>query len=93
MLQRSLHYPADRSRSFRTLEHIHRNFDEWLFRGEPIPRLEYQPEEKECWRTVLRELKQLYATHACQEFLDNFSVYDFSEEEIPQLEDVSNILR
>lgn len=61
--------------------------------GEPIPRLEYQPKEKQCWRTVLGELKQLYPTHACREFLDNLAVHNFKEDEIPQLEDVSKVLR
>ena len=62
-------------------------------REDPIPRLQYLPEENQCWATVLRELRQLYPTHACREFLRNFPVFNFREDEIPQLEDISQLLR
>ena len=62
-------------------------------RGEPIPQIQYTPEEVQTWGTVLRELTQLYPKHACQEFLRNFPLFNFKESEVPQLEDMSRILK
>ena len=61
--------------------------------GDDIPPVQYLPEEVKTWGAVLRELKQLYPQHACQEFLQNFPKFNFREEEVPQLQDRSNILR
>ena len=58
-----------------------------------MPRLDYLPEERRCWGTVLHELKKLYPGHACREFLQNLDRYNFREEEVPQLEDISQVLR
>ncbi len=58
-----------------------------------MPKLEYLPEEIATWGTVLRETRQLYPTHACQEFLRTFPLFDFQEDVVPQLEDMSSILR
>ena len=58
-----------------------------------MPRLDYLPEEGRCWGTVLHELRQLYPSHACCEFLQNLGRYNFREEEVPQLEDISRLLR
>lgn len=62
-------------------------------RGDAIPHLEYMPEEVKVWGTVLKELQQLYPTHACNEFLETFPLFDFREDVVPQLEDMSQILR
>lgn len=31
--------------------------------GDPIPRIDYTPEERQTWATVLQELTRLYPTH------------------------------
>lgn len=62
-------------------------------RGDPVPRLEYTAEEVAVWGSVLRELSRLYPTHACKEFLRTFPLFGFREDVVPQLEDMSAILR
>lgn len=61
--------------------------------GEPVPRVEYTEEETAIWRQVLQKLRHLYPTHACREYLGAFPRFDFSPEQIPQLQDVSEVLR
>ncbi|KIZ03637.1 phenylalanine-4-hydroxylase [Monoraphidium neglectum] len=56
--------------------------------GDPIPRIDYTPDEVRAWGTALRELKLLFPTAACREFLHTFPM----EDEIPQLQDISDIL-
>jgi hypothetical protein len=62
-------------------------------RGQPIPYLEYTPDEVHVWDVVLERLSKLYPTHACDEFLQTFPMFGFKAGEVPQLEDLSAILR
>lgn len=60
--------------------------------GEPIPNVDYTADEVEAWGTALRELQALYPSNACKEFLRNWELFDFQEDIVPQLEEISSIL-
>ncbi|KAI8464705.1 MAG: aromatic amino acid hydroxylase [Monoraphidium minutum] len=60
--------------------------------GDPIPRIEYTPEEVAVWGAALRELQRLFPGAACREFLQTYPLLGFREDEIPQLQDISDVL-
>uniref|UniRef100_A0A8C7X5X5 tryptophan 5-monooxygenase n=1 Tax=Oryzias sinensis TaxID=183150 RepID=A0A8C7X5X5_9TELE len=65
--------------------------------GNPIPKIHYTAEEVRTWGVVFRELHKLYPSHACKEYLKNLPLLTrdccYSEDNIPQLEDVSKFLK
>lgn len=65
--------------------------------GEAIKRAEYTLEETQTWGVVFNRLSQLYKEHAVKEFNDNFVLLikycGYREDNIPQLEDVSQFLK
>ncbi|KAK5874572.1 hypothetical protein PBY51_019508 [Eleginops maclovinus] len=65
--------------------------------GDPILRVDFTSEEVRTWGVVYRELNKLYPSHACTEYLKNLPLLtkycNYSEDNIPQLEDVSHFLK
>uniref|UniRef100_A0A0B6ZBR0 phenylalanine 4-monooxygenase n=1 Tax=Arion vulgaris TaxID=1028688 RepID=A0A0B6ZBR0_9EUPU len=65
--------------------------------GQQIPYMEYTNSEKKTWGTIFNKLIKLYSTHACREFNHVFPLLiencGYREDNIPQLQDVSNFLK
>ncbi|GAB1599430.1 tryptophan 5-hydroxylase 1-like [Argonauta hians] len=62
-----------------------------------IPRVEYSEEETRTWKHVYMNIKSLFPTHACSKHRHFFDLLEkkgiYSENFIPQLEDVSEFLK
>ncbi|EGC34902.1 hypothetical protein DICPUDRAFT_48007 [Dictyostelium purpureum] len=65
--------------------------------GHEIPRINYTKEETETWGRVYKKLKELFANYACQQHTFVFPLLEqncgYSEDNIPQLQDISNFLQ
>ncbi|KAG2379486.1 hypothetical protein C9374_006603 [Naegleria lovaniensis] len=64
--------------------------------GEPIPKVKYTEKEINTWSIIYKELTKLYPTYACEQYNYIFPLLvqncGYSENNIPQLEDVSKFL-
>ena len=67
------------------------------FSGDPIPRVEYTPEEVATWREVYNRVDELLPGRACtlhRKALENMMrECGFGPDNIPQMEDLSNYLK
>jgi phenylalanine-4-hydroxylase len=61
--------------------------------GQPCPTADYTDAEHEVWRVVSEALVDRHRTFACQEYLDGKEALGLPKDHIPQLEDVSEMLR
>ena len=61
--------------------------------GDPIPAVEYTPEEHEVWRTVWRQLAPVHQKNACKEYLAASANLSLSRDRIPQLGEVSERIK
>ncbi|XP_070537788.1 tyrosine 3-monooxygenase-like isoform X2 [Ptychodera flava] len=65
--------------------------------GQPVPRVDYTEDERSTWKIVYQSLKELYPNLACSQHNAVFKLLEdkgiYSEDKIPQLEDVSNFLK
>ena len=64
---------------------------------DPIPRIEYAPEEIKLWSEIYRKARPLHEKFGCKEFKKAISLLEkdglFSADRIPQLEDMNQYLR
>ncbi|KAM9313211.1 tyrosine 3-monooxygenase-like [Gastrophryne carolinensis] len=65
--------------------------------GDALPSVEYTGEETAIWKQVYKGLSALYPNYACKQYLDAFQLLEkkcgFSENSIPQLQNVSSFLK
>ena len=54
--------------------------------------MEYTETERATWAAALHQLRDLYPTYACQEFNRSFPKFRFTEDHVPQLEDISSVI-
>ena len=77
---------------FQEFDHCFSNFS-----GDPIPRVEYTPEEVATWREVYNRVDELLPGRACtlhRKALENMMrECGFGPDNIPQMEDLSNYLK
>ncbi|XP_014909540.1 tyrosine hydroxylase 2 [Poecilia latipinna] len=65
--------------------------------GDPLPTVEYTAEEISTWRKVYQQLRSVYPSLACRQFLDSLQQLEdecgYGGDCIPQLRDVSAFLK
>lgn len=73
------------------------NFSSSSASGNPIPRMQYTPEEIKTWGVVFRKLHELYVQYAVPEYMENWpqlvKYCGYREDNLPQLQDVSSFLK
>lgn len=57
--------------------------------GDPIPRVDYTPEEQAVWRLTWERLGPLHGRYACREWRESSRVLALDRERVPQLPDVN----
>ncbi len=57
--------------------------------GDPIPRVDYTPEEQAVWGLTWERLGPLHETHACREWIESSKVLLLDRVRVPQLVDVN----
>ena len=77
---------------------IHKSSNSFFYSsGDEIPRVEYTKTEIGTWKKIYNNLKNLFPTHACKEFNRVLPLLEqhcgYNENNIPQLEDVSQYLK
>lgn len=60
--------------------------------GDPIPRVDYTPEEQAVWRLTWERLGPLHETHACREWIESSRVLALDRAAVPQLADLNPVL-
>lgn len=60
---------------------------QWL-PGDPIPTIQYTPEENHVWAQVSAALRSAHNAHAAREFLDGADSLELPHDHVPQLADV-----
>ncbi len=61
-------------------------------RTDPVPFIEYRPEEREVWSSALRLLRPLQLRLACREYIEGASRFAFEPVRVPQLAQVNRVL-
>uniref|UniRef100_A0A3Q4AWD1 Biopterin-dependent aromatic amino acid hydroxylase family profile domain-containing protein n=1 Tax=Mola mola TaxID=94237 RepID=A0A3Q4AWD1_MOLML len=65
--------------------------------GDSLPIVEYTAEEVSTWKEVYRQLRSIYPSLACRQFMDSLQQLEkecgYGEERIPQLREVSAFLK
>jgi phenylalanine-4-hydroxylase len=60
--------------------------------GQPIPHVDYAPQEQEVWRTVCRELAAKHERLACEEYIEAMARLALPVDRIPQLDEIGERL-
>ena len=64
---------------------------------EPIPRIDYTPQETELWHKIYTALRPKLFEHGCEPYVKNLELLEsekiFSPDMIPQLDDINNYLQ
>jgi len=92
-----LDHPGFSDKVYRTRRHAIASIAFNYRHGDPIPRVDYSPEERETWRQVYTELMRCVPTGACGAYRRVLALLErdcgYCAEQIPQLQDVSDFMQ